>query len=144
MNDESAIQLQLNRYSDAVSRRDWDAFRTVYTEDAIWQGVDRFNMRFDGIDAIIEAFSRMIDPMSMYVQMNSPSVIQVDGNTAFSRTTIHELGDIPYAGVRFIVYGRYEDNLVKRDNVWLLHRRTFFPITRQTEPIPQDNWNFPK
>src|SRR4051812_8931961 len=32
------IQQLLNRYSDAVTRRDWGAFAIIYAEDAVWEG----------------------------------------------------------------------------------------------------------
>jgi ketosteroid isomerase-like protein len=35
MGKRRQIQHQLNRYSDAVNRRDWKAFAAFYAEDAI-------------------------------------------------------------------------------------------------------------
>jgi uncharacterized protein (TIGR02246 family) len=142
MGKRRQIQHQLNRYSDAVNRRDWAAFAALYAEDAIWQGTGALAMRFEGREAITRGFAGIIDPMSMFVQMNAPAVIDVRGDRASARSTLHELGDVPADGTRFELYGRYEDELVRRDGAWLFHHRRFVPVTRQTGPIPQDDWDF--
>src|SRR5690242_12444183 len=118
MGKRRAIQQQLNRYTDAVNRRDWGAFASVYAEDAIWEGLGDLVMRFEGRDAITLGFVQIIEPMSMFVQMNAPAVIELDGDRAMARSTIHELGDVPAEGTRFELYGRYEDELVRHKGEW--------------------------
>ena len=136
------IQQQLNRYSDAVNRRDWKAFASLYAEDAIWEGTGELAMRFEGRDAITQGFAGIIGAMSMFVQMNAPGVIEVRGDRASARSTIHELGDVPADGTRFELYGRYEDELVRRHGEWLFQHRRFVPGTRQITPIPKNDWAF--
>lgn len=140
MGKRREIQQQLNRYSDAVNRRDWKAFASLYAEDALWEGTGDLVMRFEGRDVITRGFAGLIEPMSMFIQMNAPAVIEVDGDRASARTTIHELGDVPAAGTRFEIYGRYEDELVRQRGTWLFHHRRFVPATRQLGPIPASNW----
>jgi ketosteroid isomerase-like protein len=142
MGEWRAIQQQLNRYTDAVNRRDWAVFPKLYAGDAIWEGTGALTMRFEGLEAITRGFAGIIDPMSMFVQMNAPAVIDVRGDHASARSTIHELGDVPADGTRFELYGRYEDELVRRDGAWLFSHRRFIPITRQTGPIPAEDWEF--
>jgi len=135
------IQHQLNRYTDAVNRRDWRAFASVYARDAIWEGLGDLVMRFEGRDAITLGFLEIIEPMSMFVQMNAPAVIEVHGDRASAWSTIHELGDVPAQGTRFELYGRYEDELVRHKGEWLFRHRRFAPVTRQITPIPANNWS---
>jgi ketosteroid isomerase-like protein len=142
MSKHRQIQQQLNRYTDAVNRRDWTAFAAVYAEDAIWEGQGDLSMRFEGRDAITLGFVSIIEPMSMFVQMNAPAVIEIDGDRAKARSTIHELGDVPVEGTRFELYGRYEDELVRHKGEWLFHHRRFVPVTRQVSPIPINDWAF--
>ena len=142
MGKRRQIQQQLNRYTDAVNRRDWQAFASLYAEDAVWEGMGELVMNFAGREAITRGFAGIIEPMSMFVQMNSPAVIEVKGDRASARSTIHELGDVPADGTRFEIYGRYEDELVRRKGVWLFHHRRFFPATRQLVPIPVNDWGF--
>ena len=142
MGKRRQIQHQLNRYSDAVNRRDWKALATLFAEDAIWEGMGELVMRFEGRDAITHGFAVIIEPMSMFVQMNAPAVIEVHGDQASARSTIHELGDVPADGTRFEIYGRYEDELVRHKGEWLFHHRRFVPVTRQIVPIPVNDWGF--
>jgi uncharacterized protein (TIGR02246 family) len=134
--ERAAVQDQLNRYTDAVNRRDWDAFATLYAPDALWEGAGGLDMRFEGREAITRGFAAIIEPMSMFVQMNTPAVIEFRDGRAFARTTIHELGDVPAEGSRFELYGRYEDELVNSGGLWLFQARRFILMTRQTRPIP--------
>ena len=129
------IQHQLNRYTDAVNRRDWQAFASVYAKDAIWEGLGDLVMRFEGRDAITLGFLEIIEPMSMFVQMNGPALIDVDGDRASARSTIHELGDVPAQGTRFELYGRYEDELVRHNGVWLFQSRRFVRLIRKEGPL---------
>jgi uncharacterized protein (TIGR02246 family) len=142
MSKRREIQHQLNRYTDAVNRRDWQAFASVYAEDAIWEGTGELVMRFEGRDAITRGFTGLIEAMSMFVQMNAPAVIELHGDRALARSTIHELGDVPADGTRFELYGRYEDELVRHDGEWLFRHRRFVPVTRQIAPIPANDWAF--
>jgi ketosteroid isomerase-like protein len=142
MGQRRKIQQQLNRYSDAVNRRDWAAFATLYAKNAIWEGTGALAMRFEGREAITRGFAGIIDPMSMFVQMNAPAVIDLRGDRALARSTIHELGDVPADGMRFELYGRYEDELIRHHGDWLFHHRRFVPVTRQTGPVPANDWAF--
>jgi uncharacterized protein (TIGR02246 family) len=142
MGKRGKIQQLLNRYSEAVTRRDWSGLAALYAEDAVWEGTGKLDMRFEGRQAIAQGFAGIIEPMSMFVQMNAPAVIEVHGDRASARSTIHELGDVPAEGTRFELYGRYQDELVRHKGEWLFHHRRFVGITRQVSPIPADEWSF--
>ena len=131
MSELAAIQNQINRYTDAVNRRDWSVFPTIYAEDATWEAVG-LNLRFEGLKAITQGLSEIVEAMTVFVQMNSPAVIEVHGDHALARSTIHELWDVPAEGARTDIYGRYEDELVKVTADWMFQSRRFVPISRRT------------
>ena len=131
MSELAAIQNQINRYTDAVNRRDWSVFLAIYAKDASWEGL-RLKLKFEGLAAITDGLSKIVEAMEVFVQMNSPAVIEVDGDRAFARSTIHEHWDIPAEGTRTDIYGRYEDELVKIAGAWMFQARRFHPISRRT------------
>lgn len=134
MGDYAAIQNQINRYTDAVNRRDWAVFPAIYAKNASWEGLG-LKLKFEGLEAITEGLSKIVEAMEAFVQMNSPAVIEIEGDRAFARSTIHEHWDEPSKGTRTDIYGRYEDQLVKIGDAWMFEARRFFPISRRTIPI---------
>jgi ketosteroid isomerase-like protein len=134
MSDLAAIQNHINRYTDAVNRRDWDAFPKIFAEDATWEGIG-IDLKFKGLKAITKGISGIVDAMSWFVQMNAPALIIPYGDRAVARSAIHELGDVPKTGMHFDVYGRYEDELVKIRGFWRFKRRVFIRISRKETPI---------
>ena len=131
MSELAAIQNQINRYTDAVNRRDWSVFPAIYAEDATWEGLG-LKLKFAGLAAITEGLSEIVEGFAVFVQMNSPAAIEVDGDRAFARSTIHEHWDTPADGTRTDVYGRYEDELVKIGGRWMFQARRFHPTSRRT------------
>jgi ketosteroid isomerase-like protein len=134
MSELPAIQNQINRYTDAVNRHDWAVFPAIYARDATWEGLG-LKLKFEGLVAITKGLSEIVEAMVAFVQMNSPAVIEVSGDRAFARSTIHEHWDVPAEGTRTDIYGRYEDELVKIDGQWMFRARRFHPISRRTIKI---------
>lgn len=64
---------------------------SLFTPDAIWD-VPIHSVKCEGIDAIREGPIRFSLPMESIVQLNASAVIQVNGDTATSRTVIRECG----------------------------------------------------
>jgi ketosteroid isomerase-like protein len=134
MSERPAIQDCISRYTDAVNRRDWAVFPTIFAADARWQAIG-MDIAFDGLEAITRGLSGIVDAMSLFVQMNTPAVIDIDGDRATARSTIYEFGDNQAQGTRFEAYGRYEDELVARDGRWMFTSRRFVRILRKEGPI---------
>jgi hypothetical protein len=135
MSQLPAIQIAISRYTDAVNSRNWAAFPKIFAEDASWEAIG-LDIRFDGLAAITQGLSTIVNDMSRFVQINTPAVIELEGDRASARSTIYELGEYDGPGTFFEAYGTYEDELVKvKNGEWRFQSRRFVRIIRKEGPI---------
>ena len=121
----------LVRYATGIDRRDWDLFRTCFTDDCeadygeigVWHGVDEIA---DWMTVVHEACGHTLHRITNIVV--SPAT---DGVTARSYVEALVLGPDNGAGVR--ATGFYDDDLVDTADGWRIARRTF-TLVRQ-EPV---------
>ena len=121
----------LVRYATGIDRRDWDLFRTCFTDDCeadygeigVWHGVDEIT---DWMTVVHEACGHTLHRITNIVV--SPAT---DGVTARSYVEALVLGPDNGAGVR--ATGFYDDDLVDTADGWRIARRTF-TLVRQ-EPV---------
>ena len=93
--DEFEIQKLVNRYSDAVTQRDWKTYQDCWIEDAIWELGPPVNQKKVGIADIMTEVKRAVGGMSLFVQMpHAVTVLSVDGDSAKGRATLNEIGKI--------------------------------------------------
>jgi hypothetical protein len=133
--DRLAIQDLLYRYSDAVTRADWDQCEAAFVPDAIWEspgmGV-RFENRAEFLD-VVKATSGLL------LQTLSSPVIRLTGpDQAQATTTIHEMArgvsptDNAYGAagteVNFEQYAVYFDDIARVAGEWKFTHRLFVPI----------------
>ena len=124
MHDEIAIQQTINRYSVAASQGDWDAVIATFTPDGVWE-VPVHKVRFVGPEEIRSGLIRFSSPMDYIVQLNSPSVITVDGDAATAECVIREGGKLSGADAALEIMGRYKDRLVRTPQGWRFALRLF-------------------
>lgn len=124
MTDEASIQQTLNRYSTAASRADWDKVLATFTPDAVWDVPD-LGARFEGLEAIRSGLLRFSGPMDYIVQLNTPAVIEVDGDTATAQSVIRECGKWSGRDEALEVLGLYADKLVRTAGGWKFVERVF-------------------
>ena len=128
--DHLAINLLLNRYTDAVNRRDWATLADVFTEDGIWDvgGPEAGPMKyyFSGRDQLVGSIRGMIEAMSMLVQTNHAPVIQVNGSRATATSTMDEKARTADGEQCIHLIGTYYDDIVREnDGEWRFKKRTF-------------------
>ncbi|MGE3691001.1 MAG: nuclear transport factor 2 family protein [Novosphingobium sp.] len=124
MQDELAIQRLINTYSHYGSLGDWDMAVGTYAENGVWE-IPHFAMRFEGHAAIRQALTDFFATMDYVVQLNSPALIDVSGDTATARSNIHEGGKVAGEDQGFLFLGYYDDELVRTDAGWKFIRRRF-------------------
>ncbi|ORV18496.1 nuclear transport factor 2 family protein [Mycobacterium celatum] len=129
--DELEIAALLNRYARAVDTRDWDLYRSVFTDDA---RIDYSSAgaiagsRDEVADWLAQGFATI--PMSMHYITNIES--DVDGDTARVRAMFYNPMQLP--GMTELSYcgGYYHHELVRtpegwrsrnlvEDNVWFVN-----------------------
>jgi hypothetical protein len=124
MLDEIAIQQTLNRYSDGASRADWEQVLSTFTPDATWEIAD-VGARYQDHAAIQNVMAAFVAQMAYFVQINSPAIIQVDGNRAVASSVIRECGKFADREEALEVLGRYSDELIRTAEGWKFTRRVF-------------------
>ena len=129
MTDE--ITEVLVRYATGIDRRDWDRFRTCFTDDVeadygdigVWHGVDEITAWMTEIHAGCGHTMHRITNVEA----------DVSGDEATSRSYVEALvlfaGN--EAGVR--AAGWYDDELVRTDDGWRIARRRF--TTAIVQPV---------
>jgi hypothetical protein len=125
MSQHSEIQNQLNRYTCAVNRRDWDELAAVFTEQGVWECKGPPDLKFAGRAALIEGLKASIGATKMLVQMNTPAMIAVQGTRATARSTMLEVATFPDQNLRCEIFGMYEDKIVQTGGVWQFEIRSF-------------------
>jgi uncharacterized protein (TIGR02246 family) len=127
--DHLAIRERIEAYSDAVFRRDAEAWVDGWAEDSTWTlpGV-KVSGRAN-IKAAWEAAMATFPFAALFAQVGS---IVVEGHLASVRTYTQEVLTDPAGAVRRIV-GAYDDQLVKQDGRWLFRRRDYQILHDKTE-----------
>jgi hypothetical protein len=136
--DRQAIEDLIHRYSDAVTRADWDQHEAVFAPDAILEVASPFDFRAEGARAIREQTSIGSARLDFLIQTVDSSVIRLSGpDRAHATSTIHEMGRGLAPGLsgeeadewlNWEQYGVYYDDIVKLDGEWKFAHRFCQPI----------------
>jgi hypothetical protein len=135
--DRVEIQDLIHRYSDAVTRADWQQCEGVFTPDAVWES-PTLGLRYENRAAFLEIL-RATSTYDLLIQTPHSAVITLtDADRARATTTIHEfvrgiaLADNNFeeraVESNFEQYGIYFDNLSRVDGTWKFTHRLFVPI----------------
>ncbi len=124
MSDIDAISEVLVRYATAIDTRDWELFRTVFTEDAATDYGDMGKWTdLAGIAAFMES---ALVGFGATNHMLSNFVIAVDGDRATARSYVHVVLAAPEdPGTWIDSVGSYDDTLVRTTAGWRIRTRAF-------------------
>ena len=120
------IQDLIHRYSDGVTRADWQQCEAVFTPDAIWESPP-MGMRYEDRASFMEIL-RATSQYDLLIQTAHSSVITlIDAQHARSTTTIHEFIRESAAAdsSNMEQYGIYFDDLARIDGRWKFTHRVF-------------------
>jgi ketosteroid isomerase-like protein len=87
ISDRMEIEQLLIRYCYAIDQRDWDAYRSVYTDDAVIDDVSAGPS--NSVDDMVEFLSRALERVALIQHAISTANIELDGDTARARTICH-------------------------------------------------------
>ncbi len=125
LRDESDIRELAGRFSDAVNRRDLELFRTLWTQDGVWDIKAPMNVRVTGPDAIVSAVSRLLGGWAFFVQSTHLGTVTVNGDVATARFTMNEIGRPLSGGGGHFNYGLYADALRRTPEGWKFTKRVY-------------------
>jgi SnoaL-like protein len=135
--DRLAILDLIHRYSDAVTRADWQQCEAVFAPDVIWES-PILGMRHESRASFLEIL-KATSQYDLLIQTAHSSVVTLTGaDRAHATTTIHELtrgvgvadtalGEVGAAS-NFEQYGVYFDDLARINGEWRFTHRMFVPI----------------
>ena len=117
VSDELEITALLKRYARAVDTKDWDLYRTVFTEDAhIDYSADVFTGSLDeAVEFFSGDFSALVS-MSMHYITNIES--DIDGDTARVRAMFYNPTQIKGLAELSTFGGYYHHDLVRTPDGW--------------------------
>ena len=134
--DRQAIETTLVRYSTGLDTFDADVYASAFTEDAeftmegkVYRGRDEIRKIITGMKAGREERRADKDPANdpppiMHHVMTNAVIDIISADTARHHCYWMTVSGGPAMySFRVAAEGRYEDELVKRDGKWLIHRR---------------------
>lgn len=133
MNDRQAIEQLKARYFRWMDTKQWDAWRTLFTEDAELQASPDPAERFVGADEIVEKVSGYLKDAVTVHHGHMPE-IEIDGDTATGIWAMDDFVDLPQLVLRG--YGHYHEEYVRLDGEWRIRRSRLTRLRLDVEPKP--------
>jgi len=128
LEDRIAIRELVETYSDAVFRRDADAWGQTWTQDATW---NLMGQEVSGREAIVQMWLGAMDMFEFVAFHALPGAIEVNADRATARVYVSEVLKPKGASVRR-VEGEYIDELVKTEGRWQFSKRVYRVVMDDT------------
>lgn len=124
--DEQDVAKILVRYATAIDRRDWELFRTCFTEDVLaeYEGLDPWR----SVEEITESMTTSHADMGHTMHQLSNLAITVDGDTATARTYVDAILMAVDGKTGLNPRGFYDDELVRTAIGWRITHRRFTSV----------------
>lgn len=132
--DEAAIQRVINTYSQYASKGDWERVLPLFLAEAVWE-IPHLGMKLDGRDAIAATLTMFKGTMDYVLQLNSPALIEIDGDSARATSGIRESGKSAGKNEAFDYFGIYADTFTRTPDGWKFRTRVFEGIGSQTSAL---------
>jgi len=129
--DHAAIQRVINTYSQYASKGDWDRVLPLFLPEAVWE-IPHLGMKLEGLDAIAATLTMFKGTMDYVLQLNSPALIEVEGDSASATSGIRESGKSAGKDEAFDYFGIYADTFTRTAQGWKFRTRVFEGIGSQT------------
>jgi hypothetical protein len=120
--DEAAIRRLAAYYSDAVTHLDAARAASVYAVDGL---VAIAGHEIAGRGAIESGMRETFGQFSLLQLIEHGGLVEISGNEAMARWSTVELAVRQGAKALGVIFGRYEDQLVRLPEGWRFKRRSF-------------------
>ena len=119
----------LERYFNAIDRRDWDLLGACFTEDVAFELNLETVIRLRGRQALIDRMSSMPKPFASIHTLASTSIlVEGDEATAVTFGTAQAVLDRVDGGKVLVRGLRYDDRLRRVDGAWRIAERRHLPL----------------
>lgn len=119
--DELALRNLMGRYTDAVNRRDADAWIATWADDAVW---NLLGNPVTGRQDILALWLQMMGDFEFALMLPSSGVFEVNGDSASGHWYLHEYTR-DLEGNASTMLSRYADTYVKQGDQWLFQQREY-------------------
>jgi len=137
LEDELSIRNLATRFTDAVNERDFDAFRQLWVDDAVWEIGPSLTVKAEGVEAIMEMLARLLKPKIMFIQLTHSGVVTFTGeDSATARFTERERGKGLHDYYENLAV--YRDEFARGPNGWRFKRRYYQYRYLDTSAFPGD------
>ena len=119
--DELALRNLMGRYTDAVNRRDADAWIATWAEDGVW---NLLGTPVSGRDNILALWLQMMGGFEFALMLPSSSVFEIESDSARGHWYLHEYTR-DHEGNASTMVSRYLDTYVKQGGQWLFQLRHY-------------------
>ena len=138
VSDELEIAALLSAYARAVDAKDWQLYRSVFTDDAhIDYSADVFTGSLDGAIEFFDGDFSALVTMSMHYITNIES--EIDGDTAAVRAMFHNPTRIKGVAELCMFGGYYHHELIRTPTGWRSrHLREEMVWTANSPRVDQD------
>lgn len=113
----------LVRYATGIDRRDWNLFRSCFTEDCRLDYGDIG--AWEGVDAVMEFMEASHAGMGHTMHRLTNATITVDGDRAVARMYVDAILMATDGRSGLNPRGWYDDELVHTDGGWRIARRSY-------------------
>jgi len=122
----------LVRYATGIDSRDWDLFRTCFTEDC---DVDYGEIgHWRGVDEVTEWMTRTHDQVGPTLHRISNVSVARRAAGADARSYVHAVVTMSDGSAAVHAFGRYTDELVEAAGSWRIARRRFTIVATELHP----------
>ncbi|MFF4928554.1 YybH family protein [Streptomyces griseofuscus] len=132
--DRVEIEALRGEFTDAAMLRDYDRLASLFTEDAVCE-IPEAQVKLSGRAEIRTGIGRMQAQWEFFVQNTHSGAIRLEGDTAYGRAYIHELGRMRdgMAGMNFALY---HDRYRRTADGWKFAERVYEIRYLDTTPLP--------
>ncbi|MEM9669104.1 MAG: nuclear transport factor 2 family protein [Pseudomonadota bacterium] len=127
--DRLAIRELIDAYSDAVARRDADAWIATWVDDATW---DLMGHIVEGRETILQTWLVAMSTFDFVAFHAAPGAIEIEGDQAAVRVYVSE-ALVPNEGGLRRIEGAYEDICKKVDGAWRFASRAYKILYEETK-----------
>lgn len=115
------IRALVERYADAVNRRDPEAYADTWTADGVWEIRDN---RYEGREAIMDYWNPLMAGIPWVLQTINNGTVDVEGDTATCRWFHTDFAVLP-DGAKRMAIGLYHDTCSRQDGEWRFSHRSY-------------------
>jgi len=132
--DRVEIEALRGEFTDAGMMHDLDRFAALFTRDGVWRIPDA-GVEFTSRDEIRAGIERLQQVWEYFVQTAHPGTIELDGDTAYGRAYIAELGRMR-AGNSHQNLAVYHDRYQRTPDGWRFAERSYEIKYLDSTPLP--------